>query len=238
MAGHSKWAQIKRQKGIEDNKRASVFTKIARMITVAVKDSGNGDPDTNFKLRLAIEKAKSVNMPKINIERAIDVGLGKGSGGVVEEGLYEGYAPGGKVSILVETVSDNNQRTYSEIRNIFDKSGGRLVQPGAVSYQFELLGIVKIDSKNQDLILEIMDINGVVDVSEEEGVIIIYTDLSFLNDVRHNLELKKLEIDEIYKGYKPRVSIEVTDSEIEILSAFVEKLSNHDDVVRVYTLVD
>src|SRR3989338_1489295 len=133
MSGHSKWSTIKRAKGAADIKRGQTFTKIANAITIAVKSNGSGDPESNHRLRMVMDEAKSVNMPKDNIQRAIDRGLGKGEGQSLEEVLYEGFGPG-KVAFIVEGVTDNKLRTMQEVKNIFDRNGGALVGPGAVSY--------------------------------------------------------------------------------------------------------
>ena len=150
MSGHSKWATIHRQKETTDQKRGQVFTKITTAIIVAVRDSGGTtDPELNFKLRLAIEKARAINMPKENIQRAIDRAAGKGDGGSITETTYEGYGPGG-VGILVETASDNKQRTVQEIKNIFDKNGGSIASPGSVSFNFKKVGLLTVPTEGLD----------------------------------------------------------------------------------------
>lgn len=136
MSGHSKWATIKNRKAAVDAKRGKIFSIISKQITVAVREGGGGDPATNPRLRLALEKARSENMPNANIQKAIDKGLGKGGGAVIEEVLYEGYGPGG-VGFLVKALTDNRNRTSSEIKTLFDRNGGSLAGPGAVSYMFE-----------------------------------------------------------------------------------------------------
>src|SRR5437763_10586727 len=148
MSGHSKWSQIKRQKGVNDTKRGAVFTKVAREIMIAAR-AGGGDPDGNFRLRLAIEKARGVNMPADNIKRAIDRATGSGEGEQIEEIVYEGYGPGG-VAILVEAATDNRNRTAAEVRAIFTKAGGQLAGSGAVAWQFEPRGLITIPARGQD----------------------------------------------------------------------------------------
>lgn len=149
MSGHNKWSKIKRQKGKEDKKRSKMFTKIVHQIVVAVKDHSDGDPETNADLRSAIDKAKEVNMPKDNIQNAIDRALGKGEEGALEEIVYEGYAPGG-VGIMVKVLTDNTNRTASQIKTLFDRHGGSLGAPGSVSYLREIKPIPMIDLQGGD----------------------------------------------------------------------------------------
>src|ERR687890_868334 len=158
MSGHSKWSTIKRQKGANDAKRGALFTKVAREIIVAAR-AGGGDPDANYRLRLAVDKARSVNMPMENIKRAIERATGGGEGEQFEEIVYEGYGPGG-VAFLVEAATDNRNRTAAEVRAIFTKAGGQLAGSGAVAWQFEPRGLITIPSKGQapdDLALAAID---------------------------------------------------------------------------------
>src|SRR3989344_5581753 len=160
MSGHSKWSTIKRQKGVADIKRGQTFTKLANAITIAVKMGGSGDPESNPRLRVEIEEAKSVNMPKENVSRAIDRGLGKLPGQTLEEVVYEGFGPG-RAAFIVEGVTDNKLRTLQEIKNIFERSGGSLAGQGAVSYMFERKGELKVIGKrgNKDEeMLELIDL--------------------------------------------------------------------------------
>src|SRR5436190_1731716 len=146
MSGHSKWATIKRQKGANDIKRGQLFTKLSKAITIAVRQGGGvGDPDSNFRLRLAVEAARTANMPKENIERAIARASGKQDNDL-EEGLYEGFGPGG-FSVIVESLSDNKQRTVSEVKNVFEKNGGNIGSQGSVQYQFDKKGMITVDKK-------------------------------------------------------------------------------------------
>src|SRR6187549_1171655 len=147
MSGHSKWSQIKRQKGANDAKRGAVFTKLAREITIAAR-AGGGDPDANYRLRLAIEKARSENMPAENIKRAIEKAAGGSAAEQYEEMVYEGYGPGG-VAILVEAATDNKNRTVADVRSLFTKSGGSLAGAGAVAWQFEPRGVVAVGRNGQ-----------------------------------------------------------------------------------------
>ena len=139
MSGHSKWSTIKHKKAATDAKRGKVFSEVSKMITVAVKEGASGDPSQNPRLRVALDKAREANMPKQNVQKAIDKGLGKGSGGNIEEILYEGYGPGG-VGVLVKVSTDNRNRTGNEIKTVFDRSGGSIGSPGSVMYMFERTG--------------------------------------------------------------------------------------------------
>src|SRR5919107_2012005 len=189
MSGHSKWSTIKRQKGANDAKRGALFTKVAREIIVAAR-AGGGDPDGNFRLRLAMEKARSVNMPADNIKRAIDRAAGAGEGEQFEEIVYEGYGPGG-VAFLVEAATDNRNRTAAEVRAIFTKAGGQLAGSGAVAWQFEPRGLITIPSNGQDqdeVALTAIDAGADdVDTSSDE-IVEVYTTPAGLEQVRKALE--------------------------------------------------
>src|SRR5256714_2689636 len=148
MSGHSKWSQIKRQKGAADVKRGMIFTKMTKEIMIAAKEGG-GDPDANFRLRLAMDRARAVNMPRDNIQRAIDRATGGDEGAALESVVYEGYAPGG-VSVMIEAATDNRNRTVSEIRAAFTRGGGKLGESGSVQWLFEQKGVIEIDIKGKD----------------------------------------------------------------------------------------
>ena len=159
MSGHSKWSTIKRQKGAKDAARGAVFTKLSNAISVAAKSGG--DPETNFALRLAIDKAKASNMPLANIQRSIDRGSGKLGGAIIHEVMYEGYGPKG-VAILVEAATDNINRTLPDVRLAFSKHGGRIAEQGAVSFQFDRKGLIRIKGQGDDLMLQLMDIREII----------------------------------------------------------------------------
>src|SRR2546425_955057 len=185
MSGHSKWSTIKRQKGVTDAKRGALFTKVAREISVAARQGG-GDPDANYRLRLAVEKARSVNMPSDNIKRTIDKAVGGGEAEQYEEIVYEGYGPGG-VAVLVEAQTDNRNRTAGEIRSIFTKAGGQLAGSGAVAWQFEPRGLITIPRAGIDpdeVALAAIDA-GATDVdTDDEDAVAIYTDPAQLERLR------------------------------------------------------
>src|SRR5499426_945343 len=189
MSGHSKWSTIKRQKGANDAKRGALFTKVAREISVAARQGG-GDPDANYRLRLAIEKARSVNMPADNIKRTIEKATGGGDADQFEEIVYEGYGPGG-VAVLVEAATDNRNRTAAEVRSIFTKTGGQLAGTGAVAWQFAPRGLITIASNGSaadDVALAAIDA-GADDVDTSDAAHVeVYTDPGDLQRVRTTLE--------------------------------------------------
>lgn len=238
MSGHSKWSTIKRQKGAQDQKRGALFTKLSNAITVAVKQGGGiGDPDSNFRLRLAVDAARAANMPKENIERAISRASGKGAELVVEQ-VYEGFGPGG-FSVIVEALTDNTNRTSPEIKSLFEKNGGNFATPGAVSYQFEPKGelVLKKDRSIDDVFLLAAD-SGAEDVSEQDDVFLVYTKPEDLSRVREQLAGQNLAIENASIIRKPTLMKEF-DSEEEQQRAvsFLEKLEDHPDVSDVYANV-
>lgn len=240
MSGHSKWSQIKRQKGAADIKKGQVFTKLANAITIAIRHGGGvADPEANFRLRLTIEKARQANMPKENIERAIERGAGKAGGGM-EEVVYEGYGPGG-VALIVEAATDNRQRTTAEVRNIFEKHGGNLGSKGAVDYLFESMGMLVVSKNNQgsEEIMLVAIEAGAQDVEEAGSVIEIYTKPEELNAIKEKLKDRGLAIESMELTQKPKTTVSVSDLETaqKILS-FVERLENLDDVQKIYANFD
>lgn len=237
MAGHSKWANIKHKKAREDARRGKLFTKVTREIIVAAR-LGGGDPDSNPRLRRAIEFAKSVNMPKENIERAIKRGTGELMEESYEEVMYEGYGPGG-VAILIEAITDNRNRTVSEIRSIFTKYGGSLGEAGCTSWIFEKKGIVRVESDlTEDELIELALDVGAEDVRVEEGVKEIITAYDLLEDVRKALVEKGMDVKESYVTYIPKSIVRVEGEKAEKLIALLDALENHDDVQSVYANFD
>ncbi len=240
MSGHSKWSSIKRQKGINDQKRGKTFTKLSNAITIAVKQGGGiADPDSNFRLRLSIDTARAANMPKDNIERAIQRATSK-EAGELHEVTYEGFAPGG-VSVMVEAFTDNPMRTTAEIKNIFNKAGASFGQPGSVSYQFKHVGeiIIKKGGKSYDDIFAIAVESGAEDLEDAGEEIFIYTDLPDLAKVRDMLIAKGLGVVEASLVRQPVVTMEVTDKEkFDKIAAFLSSLEELDDVQKVYSNMD
>ncbi|MBI2011141.1 YebC/PmpR family DNA-binding transcriptional regulator [Candidatus Daviesbacteria bacterium] len=241
MSGHSKWSTIKRQKGAVDIKRGATFTKIANAITIAARLGGSGDPNSNPRLRVALDSARAANMPKENVQRAIDRGLGKLPGQMVEEVLFEGFGPS-KVAFIVEAITDNRMRTLAEMRNLFEKGGGVLGSHGSTSYMFSQKGKIKVKSKGgklQDEILELIDL-GVEDVEDfqEDGVqkYLVYTESSNLSNVGNNIAQSGFEIDSKEIVYKPTVLVEMVGEEaMNKVLEFVQRLEDHDDVQKVHS---
>lgn len=242
MSGHSKWATIHRQKETTDQKRGQEFTKISNAIIVAVRESGGvADPESNFKLRLAIEKARGINMPKDNIQRAIDRATGKAEGGEIEEITYEGYSLGG-VGILVEVATDNKQRTVQEIKNIFDKNGGSIASPGSVAFNFKKVGFLVVDINGTPLdeaVLKMIDF-GAEDVEEtEDKTLEIYVELDKLSDIKEKISAVPFNIKSTEIIQKPVNLVPISDENTarKILN-FMDKLESLDDVQKVFANFD
>jgi YebC/PmpR family DNA-binding regulatory protein len=233
MSGHSKWSQIKRQKGANDVKRGAIFTKMGREIAVAARQGG-GDPDANFRLRLAIEKARAANMPADTIKRAIDKATGGGEAEQFEEIVYEGYGPGG-VAVLVEAATDNRNRTAADIRSVFTKSGGQLAGSGAVAWQFEPRGVVTIARAGNDpdeVALAAIDA-GADDIDTDADPLEIYTAPADLEGVRRSLEAAGYRIESAESAMiaKQHVALEAAKARQNL--RLVEVLEDLDDVQRV-----
>ena len=235
MSGHSKWSTIKRQKGAKDAARGALFTKIGNAIAVAAK--GGGDPDTNFALRLAVDKAKAANMPLANIQRSIDRGSGKLGGAQITEVMYEGYGPKG-VAILVEAATDNINRTLPEVRLAFSKHGGRMAEQGAVAFQFSRKGMIRIKGKGDDLLLQLMDL-GVDDIRDEDDEMVIYTDQKELAKVRSVIINAGLAVAVAELQYVPNMLVEISDPEIaQKAIRLLDAIDDLDDVVNVHSNAD
>ena len=233
MSGHSKWSQIKRQKGANDAKRGAVFTKLGREITIAAR-AGGGDPDANYRLRLAIENARAANMPAENIKRAIDKAIGGGAAEQYEEIVYEGYGPGG-VAILVEAATDNKNRTAADVRAMFTKAGGQLAGAGAVAWQFEPLGIIAISINGNDpdeVALAAIDA-GADDVDTESDPIEVVTDPNHLEELRKSLEGAGMPIESAEVSMHAKTPIAVDEHVARQNLRLIEALEDLDDVQRV-----
>ncbi len=231
MSGHSKWSTIKRAKGAKDAARGAVFTRLGNMIALAAR-SGT-DPDMNFSLRLAIDKAKAANMPANTIERAIKRVSDK-SAAEVTEIMYEGYGPGG-VGILVECATDNINRTYPEVRLAFSKHGGNMAEKGSVAFQFKHVGLIRVEGTSEDILLQVLDA-GADDASEEDGDTIVYTDPKQLAAVRTAIHDAGLKIKEAELTYEPTNSVEITDEATEgKIMRLMDALEDIDDVVATHT---
>jgi YebC/PmpR family DNA-binding regulatory protein len=238
MAGHSKWASIKHKKKATDAKRGALFTKLARAIQVAAKEGG-GDPDGNPALALAIQKAKDASMPKDNIERAIAKGTGADADAdAIETVVYEGYGPGG-VAIMVEALTDNRNRTGSEVRHTFSSRGGSLGEPGSVAWQFDKKGVILVDSSKHgedDLIVAIDA--GAEDVAADGDVIEVITGPADLTTVRTALEQAGVELEAAELTMRAGNQVEVGEGELGGLLRLIEALEDQDDVNAVHANFD
>lgn len=234
MSGHSKWSKIKRDKGANDAKRGAVFTKIGNQIAVAAR--GGVDPTMNSTLALAIEKAKAANMPVANIQRAIDRVADKGAA-TLEEATYEGYGPGG-VGIIVETATDNKNRTYPEVRTALTKNGGTMADAGSVMFQFTRKGVIRVAATGEDALLTILDA-GAEDAVEEDGEIVVYTEMKDLAKVRTGLVDAGLNVADAELQYVPNNLVPVDNAETarKVLK-IMDAIDDLDDVVAVHTNAD
>lgn len=239
MSGHSKWAQIKRKKGVADVKKGQLFTRLGREISIAAREGG-GDPSANFALRLAIEKARAANMPKENIERAIKRGTGElqEEGGRLEEVMYEGYGAGG-VALLVQVLTDNRNRTAAEIRHLFTRGGGNLAATNAVAWMFEKKGVVTIENAKtpDDLALELVDA-GAEDYKVDGSILELYCAPENLKTLREALEKRKIPFANAELAWIAKNPVKVNDEQAVSTLKLMESLEEHDDVQKVYTNLD
>jgi len=234
MSGHSKWSTIKRQKAVTDAKRGAVFTKLGNQIAIAAR--AGTDPTTNSTLAMVIEKAKAANMPMSNIERAIQRVADKNAA-VLQEVLYEGYGPAG-VAILVEAATDNINRTYPEVRLAFSKHGGNIAEKGAVAFQFDQRGVIRVKGSGDDLMMQALEA-GADDVQEEGAESVIYTDPKALAQVRDNLKAAGVEVTEAELTYVPNNTIEVTDKDTAgKIMRLMDALDDIDDVTATHVNFD
>lgn len=235
MSGHSKWSQIKRQKGVTDAKRGAVFTKLGRELAVAAKQGGP-DPLANFRLRLAVQRAREANMPADTIERAIKRATGGGDAAELEEITYEGYGPGG-IGILVDAMTDNRNRTAASIRSIFDRAGGSLGESGSVAWQFDSRGVITVNvakAGSEEIELAAIDA-GAVDVQEGDGEVQVITNRADLEAVRRALTDTGLDIVSAELSFVPTNTVELDEAKSVQALKLLDKLENDDDVQKVYT---
>jgi YebC/PmpR family DNA-binding regulatory protein len=238
MSGHSKWSSIKHRKAAVDAKRGKMFTKLARAITVAARDGG-GDPEGNPALAAAVQKARDYSMPKDNIQRAIDRGTGAGAdAAAIESVSYEGYGPGG-AAILVEVLTDNRNRTGSEVRHAFEKHGGSLGEPGSVAWQFEQRGVVLADGErySEDDLLPAIDA-GAEDVEADEDILKVTCAPGDLSAVREALEGAGVEVLAAELAMEPKAVVEVGEEDAPLLVRLMDALDDHDDVEAVHANFD
>lgn len=238
MSGHSKWSTIKRAKGAKDAKRGQLFTKLAREITVAVK-SGLPDPDSNVRLRLAIQKARAENMPKDNIDRAIERAVGSDSGSNYDEIYYEGYGPGG-VALIVYAMTDNRNRTASEVRAAFTRGGGNLGETGSVGWMFDQVGQIEVDPGSSDpdeVVLVAIDA-GAADVEADEDGVFVYTEVQDLHRVQEAIASAGLTVRTAELTMKAKTMLTPTAEEALKAIRLMERLEDLDDVQQVYANLD
>ncbi len=234
MSGHSKWSTIKRQKAVKDAARGAVFTRLGNAIAISAR---NGiDPETNFSLRLAIDKAKAANMPAANIQRSIDRVKDKNAA-QLQEVMYEGYGPGG-VAILVECATDNINRTYPEVRLAFSKHGGNVAEKGAVAFQFDRKGMIRVKSGGDELLMQALDA-GADDMQEEGEESVIYTEPTELAKIRDELKESGVGIVEAELTYVPKNTVEVTEKDTAgKIMRLMDALDEVDDVTNTHVNFD
>ena len=238
MSGHSKWASIKHKKATTDARRGQLFTKLARAISVAAREGG-GDPEANYTLAAAIQKARDYSMPKDSIQRAIDRGTGAGADGeTIERVLYEGYGPAG-VAVLVEALTDNRNRTSADMRHAFDKHGGSLGEPGSVAWVFEKRGVVMVDADRytEDDLIGAIDA-GAEDVTREGDSLKVVSPAESLAAVREALESSGVEIESAELTMEPKSVVEVSGGDASSVMRLMEALDDHDDVEAVHANFD
>lgn len=235
MSGHSKWSTIKRQKAAKDAARGAVFTKLGNAIAIAAR--GGSDPDTNFALRLAVDKAKKAGLPMSNIQRSINRGSGKLGGDQAQEVTYEGYGPGG-VAILVECITDNANRTYPEVKSAFSKHGGSMAEKGAVAFQFERRGLLRVAATGDEVLIAALEA-GAADVREEGLESVIHTEPKALAKVRAGIEAAGFKVDDTELTWVPKVIVAVTDAGTAgKITRLLDALDNLDDVAAIHTNFD
>jgi YebC/PmpR family DNA-binding regulatory protein len=241
MSGHSKWSTIKHQKGVTDARRGAVFTKLSRDIALAVRDGGGSDPEMNFRLRLAIEKAKSNNMPQDNITRSIKRASGEGGPeDNLEEIIYEGYGPGGG-AILLQALTTNRNRTAADVRAAFSRGGGNLGESGCVAWNFEIKGLITLEAeeeaKGEEVGLLAIDA-GADDIKLEDGLLEIFTAPEQLLDVQRTLESEGAVLETAEISRVPKTTVSLGDKEAEQTLKLLDTLEELDDVQKAYTSAD
>jgi len=238
MSGHSKWSTIKHKKATQDARRGKLFTQLAREITIAAREGG-GDPDTNFRLRLATDKARTANMPKENVERAIKRGTGELKGEELAEVTYEGYAPNG-VALLVQVLTDNKNRTVADVRRTLTRQGGTLADAGAVVWQFDRKGYIAIapDGMDQDTLFEIAVEAGAEDVVFSDDLIEVYAGLENFQTVREALQEAGIRFETAELAMLPKTTLQLEEKETLRVMGVIDALEELDDVQQVYSNLD
>lgn len=240
MSRHSKWSKIKHQKGAADVKRSALFTRLSKNITLAAREGGSGDPKMNFKLRLAIDQAKTVNLPKDTVDRAIQKGIGGGNEGQIERVQYEGFLPGG-AAIIIESLTDNRNRTSGVVKNLLGKHGGNMGLPNSVAWMFERKGVIRISNykdsvKNFDEFqLKMIDL-GADDIQTEEENLIIYTAPENLEKLREGLEKEQITPEETEIEFVAKEKINISETaQKEKIENLLNELDENEDIDNYYT---
>ncbi len=238
MSGHSKWHNIKLRKGKVDAQRGARFTKLSKEIILAAK-SGSPDPEANYRLKMAVEKAKENNMPADNIKRAIARGAGGSGEKEIEELRYEGYGPDG-LAVVVDAATDNRNRTAGELRFLFMKNGGTLGETGSVGWMFDAVGIVEVDARgrSEDRLIEDALVDGVIDLEYGEPVAAIYTESASLTSARDALRDRGFKISAAYLGMRAKQRVSPQGPELEAALSFLDAIEENDDVQRVFSNLD
>jgi YebC/PmpR family DNA-binding regulatory protein len=238
MSGHSKWHNIKLKKGKVDAQRGALFTKLSKEIILAAK-GGSPDPEANYRLKIAVEKAREFNMPQENIKRAIARSSGQSDAAEIEEIRYEGYGPHG-LAVVVDAVTDNRNRTAGELRFVFSRHEGTLGESGSVAWMFDPVGIVEVDpaGKSEDALMEEALIDGVEDIDYEAELAVIYTQPARLAGVRDTLRARAIKVSDAYLGMRAKTKLELSGNELQAALAFLETLDEHEDVQRSFSNLD
>lgn len=238
MSGHSKWHNIKLKKGKVDAQRGALFTKLSKEIILAAK-GGSPDPEANYRLKMAVEKAREFNMPQENIKRAIARAAGASDAAAIEEIRYEGYGPNA-LAVVVDAATDNRNRTAGELRFLFSRHEGSLGETGSVGWMFDPVGVVELDpaGKSEEALMEEALIDGVEDIEYDEDLAVIYTQPARLAGVRDDLRASGAKISDVYLGMRPKTKLELHDGELTAALAFLDALEEHEDVQRVFSNLD
>ncbi|HEY6449996.1 MAG TPA: YebC/PmpR family DNA-binding transcriptional regulator [Candidatus Cybelea sp.] len=238
MSGHSKWHNIKLKKGKADAQRGALFTKLSKEIILAAR-GGSSDPEANYRLKMAIEKARAFNMPHENIKRAIARTSGQNNEREIEEIRYEGYGPHG-LAAVVDAATDNRNRTAGELRFLFSRHDGALGESGDVAWMFDPVGVVEIDpaGKSEEALMEEALVDGVDDIEYDEDLAVIYTEPTHLADVRDGLRARGAKVSDAYLGMRAKTKVELHNGELSSALAFLEALEEHEDVQRVFSNLD
>ncbi|MFY9720871.1 MAG: YebC/PmpR family DNA-binding transcriptional regulator [Candidatus Cybelea sp.] len=238
MSGHSKWHNIKLKKGKVDAQRGALFTRLSKEITLAVK-GGSPDPEANYQLKIAVEKAREFNMPQENVKRAIARASGQGGEREIEEIRYEGYGPSG-LAVVVDAATDNRNRTAGELRFLFSRHDGSLAESGAVAWMFDPVGIIELDpaGKTEEAVMEEALVDGVEDIEYDADLTVIYTRPAMLAGVRDSLRGGGMRVSDAYLGVRPKTKLVLAGNELTAALAFLDALEEHEDAQRVFSNLD